>query len=217
MTAKATRTELIEKTFFELMKTVGTSIPGFVQSFDSDTQQATIQPGLERIDINGNTFVPPPIIKCMVGFSGGDWALEFEINEGTEGLLIISQRCIDSWKDRGGVSPNPIARFHDMQDACFIPGFRSQAKKLPAFQNNGIRIRDNSGDNYVWLKNDNDVEIKCANLTMEVGGTTQINTTDFDVASSSFTHNGTNVGDDHKHPQANDSGGNTEQDTMGPQ
>jgi len=38
-----------------------------------------------------------------------------------------------------------------------------------------------------------------------------------EVTSTTITHNGTNIGDDHVHPQANDSGGNTEQDTGGPQ
>jgi len=189
---KATQTELIEHSFFELMKDVGTSIPAAVQSFDGDTQQAVIQVGIERIDINGVTFTPPPIIQCPVMFPGGKWCVEYQIDKGDEGLLIISQRCMDAWKDQGGVAPNPIGRFHDMQDALFIPGFRSQKNKLTDFQNNGIRLRDQSGENYVWLKNSGDIEMKGASFQGEFTG-------GFNVDSTSMTHNGTNIGDDHDH------------------
>lgn len=195
MSNEATRTELIERTFFELMKDVGTSIPAEVQSFDGPSQQAVMQIGVERIDINGVTYTPPPIIKCPVMFPGGKYCIEYQIDKGDEGLILISQRCIDTWKDQGGVSPNPIGRFHDMQDALFIPGFRSQKGKLPDFQNNGIRMRDQAGENYVWLKNTGDIEMKGASFQGTFSG-------GFNVDSLTMTHNGTNIGEDHQHDSA---------------
>lgn len=199
MTQKATRTEMMQRVVYELLKGVGTSIPGYVQSFDAETQQATVIPGVQRVDIEGNTYNLPPIIKVPVMFAGGDWCVEYQIDEGNEGLIIVSQRCVDAWKDQGGQAPNPIRRIHDMQDGLFIPGFRSQANKLSNFANDGIRIRDKEAENYVWLKGSGAIEMKCKDFTVDSDGDTQINTNNFDVASGSMTHNGTNVGYDHDH------------------
>lgn len=166
MTKKSTTTEAIQKGVFELLKNVNTSIPGNVLAFDADTQLAEVQIGLERIDINGLTYTPPPVIFVPVHFSGGDYLLETQIDVGTEGVLIVSQRCIDSWVDQGGVAPLAVKRFHNIDDSVFIPGFRSQPNKIPSFENNGIRLRNKAGDKYIWLKNDGTAEITVDTLTI---------------------------------------------------
>ena len=183
MTDKATTTELFERAVSSILQGVGTSIPGAIQEFDPETQQALVVVGIEKI-IGGQRINIPPIQKVPVIFCGGSYGLEFELNPGDEGLIIISQRCLDAWKDEGGISTNPIRRFHDIQDAIFIPGVRSQKNKLSNFTNNGIRLRDKDADNYVWLQNDGKVEIKCQG---------------FNVDSPTFTHNGVDIGEDHQH------------------
>ncbi len=195
MVQRASLTELVKRTFVEMMKDVGTSIPGHIISFNPATQLAQIQIGIRRIDNNGNTFVPPPLIECPVYVYGGDYAVEVQIDPGCEGVIIFSQRCIDAWVNTGGVANNPILRFHDFSDAYFLPGMRSQPNALPSFENNGIRMRNRSGDQSVWLKDD---------------GTVHINST-------GLFHNGVNIGETHTHPQGDDSAGNTQQDTDGPQ
>lgn len=181
--SNATQTQALQVAFDEVLKNVNTSIPGQVLKFDPSTQLAEIQVGIKRVNKDGEQTNITPLIEVMVMFSGGkDFRFEHEINEGDEGIIIFSQRCIDSWSDQGGVATNPILRFHDMSDAYFIPGIRSQKNKLSNFENNGVRLTD--GSNYVWLKNNGDVEIKGGNVNIE---------------SSSLTHNGVNVGDDHHH------------------
>jgi len=184
MTSKVTQTELFKSAFREMMKSVGTNIPGHILSFDKDTQLAQVQIGIEQLDVNGKRFEPSPLIEVYVYMGGGDYLIETQIDEGTEGLIIFSQRCIDGWSDTGGVAKNPILRFHDLSDAFFLPGLRSQPNKIASFQNNGIRLRDKAGDNYIWLKND---------------GTAEIKVVDMNIISNSLTHNGVNVGDDHTH------------------
>jgi len=184
MTQTATLTELFKRTFSEMMKDVATSIPGHVLAFDPTTQRAQIQIGIVRIDVNGKTFVPPPLIEVPVYFAGGKFCVEHQIDPNDEGFIMFSQRCIDAWNTTGGVAENPILRFHDYGDAVFFPGLRSEPNQLTAFENNGIRLRDKNATNYVWLKNDGTVDIKCQG---------------FDVKAPTFTHNGVNVGDDHKH------------------
>lgn len=172
-------TEMLEKCVPEMLKGMGTAIPGHVLAFNSTKQLAQVQIGVERLDTSGNSIVPPPIILVPVHFPGGKYAIEYEINKGDEGLIIFSQRCIEAWIDQGGVAPQKYRRFHDINDAMFIPGVRSQRGKLADFQNNGVRLRSEDGSRFVWLKNDGTAEITADTLTvnanMVVNGTHEIN------------------------------------------
>ena len=151
---------MIRDAFREAMKGVCTSIPGHVLTFDPDTQLAQVQPGIMRVDINGAEFKVPPIIEVPVYFPGGDYCIEYQVDPQCEGDILFSQRCIDGWIQSGGVAANPIGRFHNMQDAMFLPGFRSQPNALPSFQNNGVRMRNKAGTQFVWLKNDNTISMQ---------------------------------------------------------
>lgn len=160
MTMNASRTELIKRSFVEMMKDVGTSIPGHFLAFDPDTQLAQIQIGIVRIDVNGKKFTPSPLIECPVAFLGGsEYFIEHQIDPGDECLIVFSQRCIDGWINTGGVANNPIMRFHDFSDAAILPGLRSQPNKINSFENNGVRLRNKAGDKFIWLKNDGTAEI----------------------------------------------------------
>ena len=152
--------KMMRDAFREVMKGVCTSLPGHVRTFDPVTQLAQVQPGILRVDINGAEFTIPPIIEVPVYFPGGDYCVEYQIDDGCEGDILFSQRCIDGWVQSGGVAANPIGRFHNMQDAMFLPGFRSKPNALPSYQNNGVRMRNKAGTQFVWLKNDNTISMQ---------------------------------------------------------
>ncbi|WJV25925.1 MULTISPECIES: Gp138 family membrane-puncturing spike protein [Pseudomonas] len=156
---RARNEKLIRNAFGEMIKDVCTSVPGHVLTFDPLTQRAQVQIGILRVDVNDATFVLKPIVEVPVYFPGGDYCVEYQIDPGCEGDILFSQRCIDGWVQSGGVAANPIGRFHNMQDAMFLPGFRSQPNVLPSFQNNGVRMRNRAGTQFVWLKNDNTVSM----------------------------------------------------------
>ncbi len=156
---RARNEKLIRNAFGELMKDVCTSVPGHVLMFDPLTQRAQVQIGILRVDVNDATFTIPPIVEVPVHFPGGDYCVEYQIDAGCEGDILFSQRCIDGWVQSGGVATNPRGRFHSMQDAMFLPGFRSQPNVLPAFQNNGVRMRNRAGTQFVWLKSDNSISM----------------------------------------------------------
>ena len=171
-------TEYAKRTFFEMMKDVATSIPGHVLAFDPATQLAQIQIGIVRKDVNGADFEPSPLIEVPVYFVGGDFSVEHQLDVGNEGFILFSQRCIDGWMTTGGVANNPIMRFHDMSDAVFFPGIRSQPNVISDFKNDGIRLRNKTGAHYVWLKNDGTIETKNDNFTSTInpdGSTTETN------------------------------------------
>lgn len=153
--------ELLRSTFIELMKGVCTSIPGHILTFDPDTQLAQVQVGIQRVDINDAVFEVAPIIETPVYFPGGDeFYIEYQIDPGCDGDILFSQRCIDGWVQSGGIAANPIGRFHNMQDAFFLPGFRPIPKAITGFQNNGVRLRNKTGSQFAWLKNDGSIFVE---------------------------------------------------------
>ncbi len=171
MTQKTTQTDLFKHAFREQMKDVGTSIPGHVVSFNADTQLAQLQIGIKRTSIDGVVYDPAILIECPIQFAGGNkFHVEHQIDPGDEGIIIFSQRCIDGWVNTGGVANNPITRFHDMNDAYFVPGIRSQPKVISGFDNNGIKLRNKSGSNFIWLKNDGTaaITIDTLNITGDI-------------------------------------------------
>lgn len=147
-----------------------TSVPGYVIAFNAATQRAQVQIGIQRVDIDGVTFNVPPIVDVPVSFPGDDYVLEYQIDPGCEGDIHFSQRCMDAWKQTGGIATNPVARFHNKQDAKFIPGIRSLVNAISNFANNGIRLRDKTGNRYVWIKNDDILVVKNASATTTYTG-----------------------------------------------
>jgi hypothetical protein len=64
-----------------------------------------------------------------------------------------------------------------LQDAFFIPGFRSLGNILPDFQNNGIRMRNRSGNQFAWLKNDGSIAVEnsAGHIRISADGVVTIN------------------------------------------
>lgn len=197
---RAKQAKLIRDAFREILKGVCTSLPGHVLTFDPVKQLAQVQLGVSRVDINGAEFTIPPIIEVPVYFPGGDYCVEYQIDSGCEGDILFSQRCIDGWVQSGGVAANPIGRFHNMQDAMFLPGFRSQPNVLPDFQNNGVRLRNKAGTQFVWLKNDNTISMEngSGSFQLMADGSFLINGLQITADGNVITASGTNL-NTHRH------------------
>lgn len=204
------QTKMIRDSFRELMKGVSTSIPGYVLAFDPVRQLAQVQVGVERVDINNASFTVPPIIEVPVCFIGGDYCVEYQIDPGCEGLIQFSQRCIDGWLQSGGIAANPIGRFHSMQDALFVPGFRSLPNALPDFQNDGIRLRNSTGDQFAWLKSDGSIAIEngAGHIRIAADGTVTINGATVTLGGDVQTAGGVSL-DTHVHGGVTPGSGNT--------
>src|SRR5690625_5121977 len=127
MAVPAQKDNLLRTAFREMMKGVCTSVPGHILTYDPELQRAQVQVGVEVVAAAGFTDQLPPIADVPVLFLGGtQFSTIHQINPGDEGLILFSQRCVDGWKQTGGVASNPLARFHDMHDAFFVPGFRDR-------------------------------------------------------------------------------------------
>ena len=151
-------TGLFRTAFREMMKGVCTSVPGHVLTFDPGQQRAQVRIGVQTVTAGGAVIQPPPIIDVPVLFAGGtQFATIHQIDPGDEGLILFSQRCVDAWKQTGGVAQNPLARFHDTHDAFFIPGFRPLPTRISGFSNDGIRMQSRDGGRHVWIKSSGEI------------------------------------------------------------
>lgn len=176
-------------------------LPGKVVAFDPETQMAQVECGIQK-RINGVFRTIPVIDNVRVQFAGdGEWYCWHQIKPGTEGLIHFSQRAVDTWNDQGGpVAPHELRMF-SAEDAYFVPGIRSTPRIIPGFVNEGVGMSSYDGATRVHL----------------APGSITLTATHVAIHSQTLTHNGTNVGDTHVHPQGPDSAGNSQQNTEPPQ
>lgn len=171
--------KMLREVFGEYLKAnVRTSVPGHVLRFDPATQLAEVQIGLMLEDRLGNTDQRRPIVRVPVQFWGATGGtIECKVGSGAEGVIFFSQECIDSWVDQGGVAVKSEPRRFSINDAYFVPGFRSVPGAISGFANNGIRLRSNDGGTYAWLKDDKSIEMSNGAGFIRIGadGTVNIN------------------------------------------
>lgn len=133
------------------LSSVWTAVPGILQSFDPVAMTCTVQPSIQgRVkdirtgaveSVNLPVLVDVPV--QLIG--GGGFTLTFPMAGGDEGLVVFASRCIDAWWQNGGVQPQAELRLHDLSDGFFIPGFRSQARKLSGVSIVSTQLRSDDG------------------------------------------------------------------------
>lgn len=100
-----------------------TAMPGIVQSYDAETQLATVLPAVNFKIPRGPTLPLSPIdnVPVMFPFTAG-FRMSFPIAEGDGVLLIFSEASLGNWIEGSGqVDPEDSSRF-SMHDAIAIPG-----------------------------------------------------------------------------------------------
>ena len=123
-------TELLIKSFQHQIHDVYTSIPCVIINVKNiNEQRVDVQPAINIITPEGEYKPHPPILSVPVMFpSTSTSALTLEINSGDEVLCTFSHRCIDLFKNQGGIV-NPIdLRKFDKRDAVAIVGLSSFSK-----------------------------------------------------------------------------------------
>ena len=194
------------------LKEVHTSMPGIVESFDAEKQLATVQPAIRRIFVtrDGDTeiLVPsdlPILINVPVIFPrGGGFSFTLPVNKGDECLLTFCERSIDTWHQTGEVRKPGARRFHSLSDATAFVGLSSIPNKVPNYSSTNMELKKDDGNAKFLIRPDNGIRMENSSgfLELQPDGKVNINGVIFDV---------------HYHDQPNDSGGNSEQPTGGPQ
>jgi len=118
------------------LSSVHTALPGRVETYDADKQEADIKPLVRRLitDSDGNDIVEsiPVIPDVPIVFPrGGGYHLTFPIKSGDHVLLVFNESSIDNFMGGSGaeVSPDNFNRF-DLSDPVAYAGFYPEAKSL---------------------------------------------------------------------------------------
>lgn len=113
------------------MLDVHTALPGEVRSYDFATQTADIRPMVLRAvrdDLGEKVLEQLPVLpKVPVLFPrSSQFFVAFPLAVGDTGLLVFSERSIDTWRATGRPSDPGDQRQHGLSGAVFLPGvFRS--------------------------------------------------------------------------------------------
>ena len=134
-------------------------------SYNNSTQTADVRPMVKRQvptdDETGRIAEELPVIPTVpvIFPNGGDFFISFPLAVGDTGLLVFSERSIQSWRQTGDVSDPGDVCMHDIESAVFIPGLRTA--KDP--------ISGTSGSNMVIAK-EGGLAITVTASQMQVGG-----------------------------------------------
>ena len=103
----------------EILSSLHVAMPGIIESYDSSTHTATVQPALRRRTQPGEILTAPLLRQVPVFIPSPD----FTVSPGAHCLLIFADFCIDGWYDSGRPMIPPSPRQHDLSDAFALVGF----------------------------------------------------------------------------------------------
>jgi hypothetical protein len=134
-----TLADTVQARIFTVMPVKATKASG-----DGHTVQ--IQPTIKAVqrmpDGSEKVLEYPEVLDAPVHAHGaGGYTNTMPIGEGDEGLGIVSCRPVDTWHQQGGTQPQLDARMHDLSDMHFIPGLRSDPKKLKNVSKSSAQTR----------------------------------------------------------------------------
>lgn len=188
-------TELLIKAFQHQIHDVYTSIPCVIVNIKNiNEQRVDVVPAINIIAPDGEYKTHPPILSVPVMFpSTSTSALTLEINTGDEVLCMFSHRCIDLFKNQGGiVNPLDLRKF-DKRDAVAIVGLSSFHK---AANNPSRRTLAHSPTDVVLAHNigtSNEVEVrlkKDGGISITTKGKIVVNADQAEVNATKTTVNG---------------------------
>lgn len=145
--------------FSGMQSEIYTSMPCIVQSFDENKRTIVAQPTTQAQAQNQDgTFrwVSLPVLPDVPVFfpEGGGVTLTFPIKPGDEALVVIANRCIDSWWQSGGIQVQADLRMHDLSDGFGFVGISSLPRVISAISTSRAQLRSNDGDAFIELDPD---------------------------------------------------------------
>lgn len=139
-----------------------TALPAIVDG-GSNGHTVTIQPAIKATitapDGTKTTVSMPLLQDVPVHFAGGGGVTATHpVADGDEGVVVFTARNQDAWHQNGGVQSPVDARRHHLADARYIPGGRSDPRKLdPAPSTSSHQIRSDDGNHVVDVHPSNGV------------------------------------------------------------
>ena len=137
-------------------KRVWTAMPVRVTADSEDGHTVSLESTIkgQKIDKDGKVehVDLPPFEKVPIRFaSGGGATMTHPVKKGDEGIIIFAARPIDTWHQSGGVQQAHNTRMHDLSDGFYIPGVRSDPRKLEKYSKDSVQLRSDDGKHFVDL------------------------------------------------------------------
>lgn len=184
-------------------------LPARVISYDDSTNRATIQPLVMMGTSDGKKISRASVASVPVfRFGGGGFFIRFPIKAGDFGWIKANDRDISLILQRGGLEDWPnTQRLHDFSDAMFFPDTLKDWV-IDGGNTDALVIQSMDGSVCVALHGgkltmtapEMNVDIPQTtwkgDITMQGSMSAEGN---FNASGGSFTHNGVNVGSDHRH------------------
>lgn len=161
-------TEVITDGIERMLSNMHTAIPGIVESYDDGNNTVSVRPALKRKYVDEDAAVELPIIsRVPVLFPRTANAhLALPVSKGDSVLLVISERGIARWLDKGGVvDPEEPAMF-SINDAVAIPGIYPLAE-APVRNGAATSVEMANGTSYLEITNTGEIRIKASKIVLE--------------------------------------------------
>jgi hypothetical protein len=210
--------EMIEAAMDHRQTQMWTNMPVRIESYDAEKQTVKMTPLIKATvrDPEGKiTRVELPQLEDVpVQFAGGGGAtMTFPIKKGDEGIALFSSRSIDAWHQSGGIQQQTAARMHDLSDGFFVPGIRSQPRRLKNVSASSVQLRSDDDD----AKTSITIDPVNHSITHKVGtGASALSYTHSEngiqytiPAGKKMTVNGKRIDAEHKHSDVTPGGGET--------
>lgn len=138
--------ELLETIKDAVRQQTRTSIPVSVVEDSEDGHTVKLQPLIKAIvkKPDGTTeAVTLPVLPDIPihHIGGGGTTMTHAHKKGDEGWIIVSDASIDAWHQQGGVQAPPDTLSHAMSDAVYMPGVRSDPRKLKGVSKTSTQTR----------------------------------------------------------------------------
>lgn len=133
-----------------------TVLPGVARQYSAASRTCTVDIGVKARLLDGTVVARPPIPNCRIVYPElGVWELTAPLADGTEGLILVSARSLETWRINGGIVDPNDRRMHDLSDAWFLPGGSSKPQ-TSAGQSADLVLRHASGDTEIRLSTTGD-------------------------------------------------------------
>lgn len=177
----------------KFLQGVDDMLPAVVIAYDRVTNRAQVKP-LIKVVTTDNALVSRAAVASIpvLQIGGGNFLLNFNILPGNLGWIKASDRDISLFLQSYTEAQPEFSRKHSFEDALFIPHVMS-----------GYTIAEEDAENAVLQNLDGTVKISLGADTIKIAAP------NIEFVSTSLTHNGVNIGDDHEHIEVMAGGDNT--------
>ncbi len=138
--------ELLDNLKTNIFRSMNCVNIGIIQSFDSNTQTATIQLAIKKVaeirEDGTKVIVERPILLKVpvITLFGGASFISLGIKQGDECIVFFNDRDIENWYLTGSPQSPKTKRAHDITDGIALVGVKSLNNAIQNFLETGIRL-----------------------------------------------------------------------------